>query len=163
MPSFDIVSEIELQQVRNAVENANREVSIRFDFRNVIANIELNEKEEIIKITSESNFQIGQLVNILRENLIKRGIETKAIEIAKEVNYNGKLCIMQVKLKNGIDRDVAKDLLKVIKKSKLKVQFQIQGNELRIIGKSRDILQRVIILVRNHDFNQPFQFKNFRD
>lgn len=163
MPSFDIVSEIDMQEVKNAVENANREVSSRFDFRNVTASYELNEKNESIKVLSESDFQVKQLVDILREKLLKRGIEGGALEIPDEIEHSGKTWAVDAQLKKGIPTDVAKKLIKLIKDSKLKVQTQIQGEEVRVTGKSRDDLQSAMALVRGGNLSQPFQFKNFRD
>jgi len=163
MPSFDIVSEIDLQEVRNAVENANREVSTRFDFRNVEASYELNEKNESIKVLSESDFQVKQLVDILREKLLKRGIENGALDVPEEIEHSGKSWSVEAKLKKGIPADVAKKVVKLIKDSKMKVQTQIQGEEVRVTGKSRDDLQSAMALVRGGNLGQPFQFKNFRD
>ncbi|ARU96052.1 YajQ family cyclic di-GMP-binding protein [Tatumella citrea] len=163
MPSFDIVSEVELQEVRNAVENASRELSTRFDFRNVTASVELNEKNETIRLSSESDFQVKQLVDILREKLLKRGIEGAALEVPEEIEHSGKNWAVDAKLKKGIESDVAKKIVKLIKDSKLKVQTQIQGESLRVTGKSRDDLQGAMNLVRNGNLGQPFQFKNFRD
>lgn len=163
MPSFDIVSEVELSEVRNAVENASREISTRFDFRNVSATIELNEKNETIKLSSESDFQVKQLVDILREKLLKRGIEGGALEVDEEIEHSGKTWSVDAKLKKGIPADVAKKIVKLIKDSKMKVQTQIQGEEIRVTGKSRDDLQGAMALVRGGNLGQPFQFKNFRD
>jgi len=163
MPSFDIVSEIDMQEVRNAVENANRELSTRFDFRNVSASIELNEKAQIIKVTTESDFQVKQLVDILREKLLKRGIEGAALEVPEQIEHSGKSWSLDAKLKQGIETDMAKKIVKLIKDSKIKVQAQIQGEEVRVNGKSRDDLQSAIALVRGGNLGQPFQFKNFRD
>ncbi len=163
MPSFDIVSEIDMPEVRNAVENANRELSTRFDFRNVTASFELNEKNESIKVSSESDFQVKQLVDILREKLMKRGIEGAALEVPEQIEHSGKTWSVETKLKKGIATDVAKKIVKLIKDSKLKVQSQIQGEEVRVTGKSRDDLQGAMALVRNGNLGQPFQFKNFRD
>lgn len=163
MPSFDIVSEIDLQEVLNAVENANRELATRFDFRNVQASFELNQKNETIKVLSESDFQVKQLVDILREKLLKRGIEGAALEIPEEIEHSGKSWSVEAKMKKGIESDIAKKLVKQIKDSKVKVQTQIQGDELRVTGKSRDDLQSAMAIVRKADLGQPFQFKNFRD
>lgn len=163
MPSFDIVSEIDMQEVRNAVENANRELTTRFDFRNVTASYELVEKNESIKVLSESDFQVKQLIDILREKLLKRGIEGAALEVPEEIEHSGKTWSVEVKMKKGIPTDVAKKVVKLIKDSKLKVQSQIQGEEVRVTGKSRDDLQGAMALVRGGDLGQPFQFKNFRD
>lgn len=163
MPSFDIVSEIDMQEVRNAVENANRELTTRFDFRNVSASFELNEKNETIKVTSESDFQVKQLVDMLREKLLKRGIEGAALDIPEEIEHSGKNWSVDAKMKKGIETEVAKKIVKLIKDSKLKVQMQIQGDSLRVTGKSRDDLQGAMALVRGGNLGQPFQFKNFRD
>ncbi|PKH21337.1 YajQ family cyclic di-GMP-binding protein [Enterobacterales bacterium CwR94] len=163
MPSFDIVSEIDMQEVRNAVENANRELSTRFDFRGVTAEFELSEKNESIKVISESDFQVKQLVDILREKLLKRGIEGAALEVDEQIEHSGKNWTTNAKMKQGIESDIAKKIVKLIKDSKLKVQTQIQGDEVRVTGKSRDDLQGAMALVRGGNLGQPFQFKNFRD
>ncbi len=163
MPSFDIVSEVELQEVRNAIENATRELETRFDFRNVEATIELNEKNKTIKVLSESDFQVNQLLDILRAKLLKRGIEGTSLEVPEEFVHSGKTWFVEAKLKQGIESDVAKKIVKLIKESKLKVQTQIQGEELRVTGKARDDLQSAMALVRGGNLGQPFQFKNFRD
>ncbi|MEC5342347.1 YajQ family cyclic di-GMP-binding protein [Brenneria populi] len=163
MPSFDIVSEIDMQEVRNAVDNATRELSTRWDFRNVPASFELNEKAQSIKAASESDFQVQQLVDILREKLMKRGIEGGALEVPEEMDHSGKTYSVDAKLKQGIESALAKKIVKLIKDSKLKVQAQIQGEQVRVTGKSRDDLQSVMALVRGADLGQPFQFNNFRD
>lgn len=163
MPSFDIVSEVDLQEVRNAIENASRELETRFDFRNVEATFELNEKNKTIKVLSESDFQVNQLLDILRAKLLKRGIEGTSLEVPDEFVHSGKTWFVEAKLKQGIESDVAKKIVKLIKESKLKVQTQIQGEELRVTGKARDDLQATMALVRGGNLGQPFQFKNFRD
>ncbi|HEY0211524.1 MULTISPECIES: YajQ family cyclic di-GMP-binding protein [Enterobacterales] len=163
MPSFDIVSEIDMQEVRNAVENASRELTTRWDFRNVPASFELNEKNQSITATSESDFQVQQLVEILREKLAKRGIEGGAIELPDEMARSGKTYSVEAKLKQGIESTLAKKLVKLIKDSKLKVQVQIQGEQVRVTGKSRDDLQGAMALVKGGELGQPFQFTNFRD
>ena len=142
MPSFDIVSEVDIQEVRNGVENATREVESRFDFRGVEASFELNDANKTIKVLSESDFQVNQLLDIV---------------------HSGKTWFVEAKLKQGIEGAVQKKIVKLIKDSKLKVQAQIQGEEIRVTGKSRDDLQSVMALVRGGDLGQPFQFKNFRD
>lgn len=163
MPSFDIVSEVDLQEVRNAVENANRELATRFDFRNVTASFEVNEKNETIKVLSESDFQVKQLIEILREKLLKRGIEGAAIEVPEEIEHSGKTWALDAKMKKGIESEIAKKIVKLIKESKIKVQTQIQGDSLRVTGKSRDDLQSAMAAVKGGNLGQPFQFKNFRD
>lgn len=163
MPSFDIVSEIEMTEVRNAVENASRELTTRWDFRNVPASFELNEKNETIKVSCESDFQVQQLLDILREKLAKRGIDGGALEVPEKIEHSGKTYSVDVKLKQGIATDLAKKIVKLIKDSKLKVQTQIQGDQLRVTGKARDDLQAVITLVKGANLGQPFQYNNFRD
>ncbi|AWK43489.1 YajQ family cyclic di-GMP-binding protein [Photorhabdus laumondii subsp. laumondii] len=163
MPSFDIVSEIDMHEVRNAVENAQRELTSRWDFRNVNASFELNEKSESIKIASESDFQVNQLVDIMREKLAKRGIDGAALNIPDDMLHSGKTYSVDATLKQGIDTSMAKKIVKLIKDSKLKVQAQIQGEQVRVTGKARDDLQSVMALVRGAELGQPFQFTNFRD
>ncbi|MDO5054721.1 YajQ family cyclic di-GMP-binding protein [Pasteurella oralis] len=163
MPSFDIVSEITLHEVRNAVDNANRDLTNRWDFRNVQAAIELNEKSETIKVSSESDFQVEQLVDILRNACIKRGIDSSSLAIPTEYEHSGKTYSKEIKLKQGIETEMAKKITKLIKDAKLKVQTQIQGDQVRVTGKSRDDLQATIQLVKNAELGQPFQFNNFRD
>ncbi|PJG85650.1 YajQ family cyclic di-GMP-binding protein [Conservatibacter flavescens] len=163
MPSFDIVSEITLHEVRNAVENANRDLSNRYDFRGVEASIELNEKNETIKVATESDFQLEQLIDILRNACVKRNIESNSLDIPANYEHSGKTYSKEIKLKQGIETDMAKKITKLIKDSKIKVQAQIQGEQVRVTGKSRDDLQAVIQLVKNAELGQPFQFNNFRD
>lgn len=163
MPSFDIVSEVTAHEIKNAVDNANRDLGNRWDFKNVEANIELNEKNLTIKISSESDFQVEQLLDILRNAMMKRGIEQASLEIADHLEHSGKIYSKEVKIKQGIESNVAKKITKLIKDAKLKVQTQIQGDQVRVTGKSRDELQAVIQLVKNAELGQPFQFNNFRD
>ncbi|HGJ5873237.1 YajQ family cyclic di-GMP-binding protein [Arsenophonus apicola] len=163
MPSFDIVSEIDMHEVCNAVENAQRELASRWDFRNVEASFELNEKNESIKVTSVSDFQVNQLVDILREKLAKRGIDGAVLNISDDIVHSGKTYSLEASLLQGIDSVMAKKITKLIKESKLKVQAQIQGEQVRVTGKSRNDLQSVITLVREAELGQPFQFTNFRD
>ncbi|MDR0218868.1 MAG: YajQ family cyclic di-GMP-binding protein [Enterobacteriaceae bacterium] len=163
MPSFDIVSEVDMQEVRNAVENAQRELTNRWDFRNVNASFELNEKNESVKIASESDFQVNQLVDILREKFAKRGIDGSVLNIPENMLHSGKTYSVEATLQQGIDTPLAKKIVKLIKESKLKVQAQIQGEQVRVTGKARDDLQSVMALVRGAELGQPFQFTNFRD
>ncbi|CDH21680.1 YajQ family cyclic di-GMP-binding protein [Xenorhabdus bovienii] len=163
MPSFDIVSEVDMQEVRNAVENAQRELTNRWDFRNVSASFELNEKNESVKIASESDFQVNQLVDILREKFAKRGIDGSVLNVAENMVHSGKTYSVEATFLQGIDTPLAKKIVKLIKDSKLKVQAQIQGEQVRVTGKARDDLQSVMTLVRGAELGQPFQFTNFRD
>lgn len=160
MPSFDIVSEVDEQEVRNAVENASRELSTRFDFRGVEAGYEW--KPEHTTMHAEGDFQLGQMLDILRNKLVKRGVDPESIDTQKAV-HSGKNWTQVVTFKSGIEGAMAKKVVKHIKDSKLKVQVAIQGEEVRVTGKKRDDLQAVMALVRDGDLGQPFQFKNFRD
>ncbi|MEO2267136.1 YajQ family cyclic di-GMP-binding protein [Pseudoalteromonas pernae] len=160
MPSFDIVSEIEMSEAKNAVENAKRELETRYDFRGVDAKIELN--NEHIELTAEAEQQVMQLFDIFASKASKRGLDVNSFEIQK-ADLHGKYVTRKVTIKQGIDKDVAKKVVKTIKDSKIKVQAAIQGEEVRVTGKKRDDLQEVMQLIRGAELGQPFQFKNFRD
>ncbi len=129
MPSFDIVSEVDIQEVRNGVENATREVESRFDFRGVEASFELNDANKTIKVLSESDFQVNQLLDILRAKLLKRGIEGTSLDVPEEFVHSGKTWFVEAKLKQGIESAVQKKIVKLIKDSKLKVQAQIRAKK----------------------------------
>ncbi|WP_434360652.1 YajQ family cyclic di-GMP-binding protein [Parasalinivibrio latis] len=160
MPSFDIVSEIDAVELKNAVDNSSRELSGRFDFRGVDASFE--QKDETVKMSAEDDFQLRQMLDILRGNLAKRGVDARAMEV-KDAEHSGKQFHQQINFKNGIDTDTGRKLVKAIKASKIKVQAQIQDKQVRVTGKKRDDLQATMQLVRESDLGQPFQFTNFRD
>ncbi|GAA5644784.1 MULTISPECIES: YajQ family cyclic di-GMP-binding protein [Vibrio] len=161
MPSFDIISEIDAVELRNAVDNASRELSTRFDFRNVEASFDI-QKDDSVKLSSEGDFQLKQMRDILRANLTKRGVDVNAME-AKDAEASGKNWHQQVVFKQGIDAATAKKIVKLIKDAKVKVQASIQGEKVRVTGKKRDDLQAAIALIREAELGQPFQFENFRD
>lgn len=160
MPSFDIVSEIELPELQNAVDNANREVETRFDFKGTDAKFE--RKDNIVTLTADADFQLQQMMHILRNKLVKRKIDARSVD-EQAVQTSGKGVKQDVHFKQGIDQPTAKKLVKLIKDAKLKVQTQVQGEQLRVTGKKRDDLQQVIALIKDADLGQPFQFENFRD
>jgi cyclic-di-GMP-binding protein len=160
MPSMDIVSEINIEEVRNATENANRELSTRFDFRGVEASLEWKKPNVVVK--AEGDFQVKQLVDMLRSQLTKRQVDAKAMTVG-EPEFSGRNCSATISFKEGIEQPVAKKLVKIIKDSKLKVQASIQGEQLRVTGKKRDDLQAVMRLVKDSDLEQSFQFNNFKD
>jgi hypothetical protein len=160
MPSFDIVSEVDLQEVRNAVDQANREIATRFDFKGVEAAFEQNENEVLLR--AEQEFQLNQMMDILRQKLVKRKVDIAAMDI-KDPEASLHAARQRVIIKQGIDSDVAKKMVKQIKSSKLKVQAQIQGDQVRVTGKKRDDLQQIITLMRETDYGLPLQFQNFRD
>ena len=160
MPSFDIVSEVDIQEVRNAVDQANREVGTRFDFKGVDASFEL--RENLVQLRAEQEFQLGQMMDILRQKLVKRGVDIACMEIGDpETSLNATR--QTVTIRQGIESELAKKMVKAIKASKLKVQAQIQGDQVRVTGKKRDDLQQVISLLRETDYGLPLQFQNFRD
>lgn len=160
MPSFDIVSEIDHQEVHNAVDNATRELATRFDFRGVEASFEWT--KDVTTLRAEAEIQLQQMVDMLRNKLIQRKIDPASMEVA-DIVHSGKTYSSSVTFKEGIDAPTAKKLVKLIKDSKLKVQSQIQEEKVRVTGKKRDDLQAVMALVREGEFEQPFQFINFRD
>ncbi|NTS75440.1 YajQ family cyclic di-GMP-binding protein [Catenovulum sp. SM1970] len=160
MPSFDVVSEVNLDEMRNATENSSRELSTRFDFRGVEASFEW--KSPAVILTSEGEHSVKQMVDILRKQLVARKIDPQAMDISK-AEISGKTCTQKVTIKEGIEKDVAKKIVKLVKDSKIKVQVAIQGEELRVTGKKRDDLQAVMQLIREADLGQPFQFKNFKN
>lgn len=160
MPSFDVVSEIDLQEVRNGVDQANREIGTRFDFKGVEASFELADGK--IMMTAEQEFQLQQMMDILRQKLVKRSVDLKALD-PKDPVTSLNAARQEVALKQGLDSDTAKRMIKFIKAGKLKVQAQIQGDQLRVTGKKRDDLQEAIALLRVEDWGLPLQFTNFRD
>ncbi len=160
MPSFDIVSEVDIQEVRNAVDQANREIDTRFDFKGVDAKFEQSETE--ITLRAEQEFQLGQMMDILRQKLVKRKVDIVCMDIRDpETSLNAARQL--VVIKQGIDTVTAKKMVKEIKASKIKVQAQIQGEQVRVTGKKRDDLQQVINMMREADYDLPLQFQNFRD
>lgn len=157
---MDVVSEINLEEVRNAVDNATKELSRRFDFNGVEASFEWKKPNVIMK--SESDFQLKQLSDILRTQLTKRQIDAKAMTL-EDASASGRNWSQQVTFKEGIEQDVAKKVVKLIKAEKLKVQAAIQGEQVRVTGKKRDDLQAVMQLLRTAELEQSFQFNNFKD
>jgi len=160
MPSFDIVSEVDTVELRNTVDNSNRELATRFDFRNVEASFEL--KDETVKLSAPEDFQLTQMMDILRNNLAKRGVDPRSMDTQKSV-HSGKFWYKDVVFKQGIDTVLAKKVVKMIKDEKLKVQASIQGDKVRVTGKKRDDLQTVIAFLKASELEQPFQYNNFRD
>ena len=160
MPSFDVVSEVDMHQLTNAVDQAGRIVANRFDFKGVDASFERDERTVVI--TAEAEFQVTQMEDMLRSALIKCDIDPGAMDCGEPVT-SGKLVRETVVLKHGLDSAQCKSIVKRIKDEKMKVQAQIQGDQVRVTGKKRDDLQQVISLLREQDFGAPLQFTNFRD
>ncbi|PHS25250.1 MAG: YajQ family cyclic di-GMP-binding protein [Methylophaga sp.] len=161
MPSFDIVSEIDKHELTNAVDQANREIGNRFDFRGTDAKVEQSDK--VLILHGESDFQLDQIQDILRLKLVKRGIEVNCLEVKDSVG-NGKMRKQDIVVREGIDADLSRKIVKLIKASKSKVQAAIQGDSVRVTGKKRDDLQGVMALLKGNDeIDMPLQFNNFRD
>ncbi len=161
MPSFDIVSEFDRHEASNAVDQANREIQTRFDFKGVTASFELS--GETVALEAEVDFQLKQMLDVLRNKLIGRGIDARCMDVQEPV-LSGVRARQEVHLKQGLDAKEAKDVVKRIKDSKLKVQAQIQGEKVRVTGKKRDDLQAVMALLRGEGGpDLPLQFDNFRD
>ena len=160
MPSFDIVSEVNHHELSNAVDQAIKEVTTRYDFKGTDSGFEL--KESVITMRSDSDFQVNQMFDILQSKLVKRGIDLGFLERGK-ITESGKGARQEVTVKEGIDKETAKKMVTMVKDKKMKVQAAIQGEKLRITGKKRDNLQEVISSFKNADLGIPLQFENFRD
>lgn len=160
MPSFDIVSEVDIHMVTNAVDQAGRVIANRFDFKGVDAKYE--REERAITVIAEAEFQIEQMNDILQNALHKCGIDIKCMDYG-DIQMSGKHAKQVVNLKHGLDSDTARKMVKKIKDKKLKVQAAIQGEQVRVTGKKRDDLQTVIAFLKEEDFGLPLQFNNFRD
>lgn len=160
MPSFDVVSDFDAHEASNAVDQANREVNTRFDFKGTGSKYVL--EDQVVTMTSQSEFQLQQMLDILQQKLVKRGIDIGCLDV-QEPEETGQEARQQVILRRGIDTDRARKLVKQIKAAKLKVQAAIQGDKLRVSGKKRDDLQSVIAMLKQEDIGLPLQYENFRD
>lgn len=160
MPSFDIVSEFNSHEVVNAIDQANREVGTRFDFKGTDANFEL--KESVVTLVAKADFQLKQMMDILKLKLTKRGIDVACMKVDEPI-ITGTSAKQIITLRQGIETELGKKLQRLIKDSKLKVQAAIQDKQVRVTGKSRDDLQEVIAMVRGAKLDLPMQFTNFRD
>ncbi len=160
MPSFDIVSEVDMPEVNNALDQSRREVATRFDFKGVDASFEIKEKE--ITLTADSEFQLEQMLDILKGKMVKRNVDAKSLEIG-ELQKSGKQVFQVLTIQQGLEADMSRKIVKLIKDSKSKVQTAIQGEKLRVTSKKRDDLQEVIAMLREAKLDVPVQFNNFRD
>jgi len=160
MPSFDVVSEVNMHEVTNAVDQASREVNTRFDFKGSNATFERN--DNIITMKAQSEFQLTQMLDILQTKLHRRGVDITCIEQA-DPEMIGREARQNLTLRQGIDALLSKKIVKIIKDKKLKVQAAIQGEKVRVTGKKRDDLQSVISLLKESQLGLPLQFDNFRD
>ena len=161
MPSFDVVSEVDFHEVTNAVDQAKRELSTRFDFRGVEATFERS--DEVITMTADADIQLQQMLDILQNKLHRRGIDIACLDVA-DVEKLGKQVKQKVTIRQGLDKDTSRKIVKIIKEKKLKVQSAVQGEKVRVTGKKRDDLQQVIATLKAaDDIEMPLQFDNFRD
>ncbi|HIF18452.1 MAG TPA: YajQ family cyclic di-GMP-binding protein [Cycloclasticus sp.] len=160
MPSFDVVSEVDMHELTNAVDQANKEVTTRYDFKGTDAKLELSANDVVL--VGESKFQLGQMMDIFRIKLSRRGVDADCMDVqpAEETGLKVK---QKVIIKEGLDSESAKKITKLIKEKKLKVQAQIQKEQVRVTGKKRDDLQSVMAMLRAESLGLPLQFKNFRD
>ena len=161
MPSFDTVLEADFVEVKNAVENAAKEIGTRFDFKGTSAAFELKDKE--VTMFGDAEFQLQQVEDILRNKLTKRNVDVRFLDVEKPQKIGGDKLKQTVKIKNGIESELAKKIQKLIKESKLKVQAAIQGDAVRVTGAKRDDLQAAMALIRKDLPDHPLSFNNFRD
>ena len=160
MPSFDVVSEVDFHEVTNAVDQANRELSTRFDFRGVTATFE--RADDVITMTADADIQLQQMLDILQNKLHRRDIDIACLEVADAIKL-GKQVKQKVTIRQGLDKDLSRKVVKLIKEKKLKVQAAIQGDKVRVTGKKRDDLQQTIAILKAADLDMPLQYDNFRD
>ena len=161
MPSFDIVSQVNQQEVKNAVEQTNKEIQNRYDFKGSDARVEQKELE--LSVFADDDFKLGQVMDVLRQRLAKRNVDVRALEPGAVEKISGDKVKQPVKVKAGIPVEKGKSIVKLIKDSKLKVQAAIQGDQVRVTGKKKDDLQQAIALLRGQKLELPLQFTNFRD
>jgi cyclic-di-GMP-binding protein len=163
MPSFDIVSEVNHVEIRNAVDQCNKEISNRFDFKGSDARVEINEEDKTLAVFADDEFKLRQVRDVMTGKLAKRGVDIRALEPGKLEPVSGNKVRETIKVREGVEQERAKTLVKLIKDSKLKVQASIQGDAVRVSGAKKDTLQQTIALVRKSVTDIPLQFKNFRD
>ena len=163
MPSFDIVSEVNQVEVHNAVDQCNKEITNRFDFKGSDARVEINEKEKILAAYADDDFKLDQVRDVLTGKLAKRGLDVRCLELGAVEKISGNKVKQNITTRVGVEQELAKKIVKLIKDSKLKAQASIQGDEVRITSTKKDTLQDVIALVRKSITDFPLQFKNFRD
>ncbi|MBF0609858.1 MAG: YajQ family cyclic di-GMP-binding protein [Magnetococcales bacterium] len=161
MPSFDVVSETNLQEVENAVNQSVKEIGTRYDFKNSKCRIE--HEKAVITITADDNYKLEQVDEILRSKLVRRQVDVRALDYGKIEGASGGLVRQVINVKQGVGQDLAKLLVKKVKESRIKVQAAIVGEQVRVTGKNRDDLQQIIALFKEEDFGQPLQFNNFRE
>jgi uncharacterized protein YajQ (UPF0234 family) len=163
MPSFDIVSEVNQVEVHNAVDQCNKEIGNRFDFKGSDARVEIDDKEKKLTAYADDDFKLGQLRDVLTGKLAKRGIDIRCLQLEKTEKVSGNKVKQDIGVRVGIEQELAKKIVKLVKDSKLKAQASIQGDVVRVAGQKKDALQEIIALIRKSIGDFPLQFKNFRD
>ena len=163
MPSFDIVSEVNQVEVHNALDQTNKEITNRFDFKGSDARVELNEKEKVLTVYADDDFKLTQVLDVLTGKLAKRGIDVRCLKTGDIDKVSGNKVKQTIAVREGVEQDLSKKIVKLVKDSKLKVQASIQGDAVRVTGGKKDLLQEAIALVRKSITDFPLQFKNFRD
>ena len=161
MPSFDIVSEVNKQEVKNALEQTNKEIQNRFDFKGSDARVE--QAELVLTVYADDDFKLGQVMDVLRGRMAKRGVDTRSLELGDVEKISGDKVKRAVTVKTGVPQDKAKQIVKLVKESKMKVQASIQGDAVRIAGGKKDELQAAIQMIKGAMTDLPLQFTNFRD
>ena len=163
MPSFDIVSEVNQVEVNNAIDQANKEITNRFDFKGSDARIEYKEKDKVLTLYADDDFKLSQITDIMTGKLTKRGVDIRSLKYADAEKVSGNKVKQAVTVRTGVEQELAKKIVKIIKESKLKVQGSIQGDAVRVSGAKRDDLQEAIALVKKSITDFPLQYENFRD
>jgi len=163
MPSFDIVSEVNQVEVHNAVDQCNKEITNRFDFKGSDARVEINDKDKILAAFADDDFKLEQLRDVLTGKLAKRGLDVRCLELGSVEKISGNKVKQNITIRVGVEQELGKKIVKLFKDSKLKVQGSIQGDAVRVSSAKKDTLQEAIALVRKSIADFPLQFKNFRD
>ena len=161
MPSFDVVSKLDMQEIDNSISNSMKEITQRYDFKGSNSKIERSDK--IITLTTEDELKAKQVLDILNGHIIKRNVDTRSIKLKNSESASGNTIRQTFDLIEGVDQDISKKIISTIKSSKMKVQVKIQGNELRVSGAKRDNLQEAIQIIKDLDLSVPLQYVNFRD
>jgi uncharacterized protein YajQ (UPF0234 family) len=163
MPSFDIVSEVNQVEVHNAIDQSNKEITNRFDFKGSDARVELNEKEKTLTLYADDDFKLRQVLDVVTGKLAKRGVDVRCLDSGSIEKISGNKVKQTIAVRQGVEQDLGKKIIKLVKDSKLKIQASIQGDVVRISGAKKDTLQDAIALVRKSIADFPLQFKNFRE
>lgn len=163
MPSFDVVSRVDMQEMDNAVNQVKKEVATRYDFRGSKTEVDLDRKQAVVRILTEDEMKLQALQELLIGKAVRRGVDAKAFGFGKAERASGDMVRQEVTIANGLSEEIARRVVKMVKDSKIRVQVAVQGDEVRVSGKNRDDLQAVIAVLRQADFDIPLQFVNMRE